>query len=366
MAMRLTTSVQWVGIFLYCLVSSSSAFSQSETEQALEFLRLSLQCAVPPQTAKDGDSTKRTLTTKSFTGDTRKFSVTGKSITRTFDGLSDSVDTDEEDFSYTASFSDFSVVVLNNKSVSIDCSNRLCIQKNEKHEIFPVPNCTSADCDDAFEEKKHQYRELTLYMCDQETAENAKLALDELIRVNLGETAPSVSGTRSQQTSIPPMSGNYSIRPNVSEGIQNMRSGPGVGHSVVVAIPAGSSGVALGTCQRSDDGKTKQDWCQATWNGYTGWIFKSGLLQGKPSFDCGAATKAAEQAICADEVLAGKDTTLMALYTRATGRLTGNDRHSLIAEQRAWLIAWDECTGSKINACVENLYDNRIRELQKR
>jgi hypothetical protein len=271
--------VRLLGLTFACFLSASSASSQSETEQALEWLRLSLQCAVPPQTAKDGDSTKRTLTTKSFTGDARKFSVTGKSITRTFDGLSDSVDTDEEDFSYTASFSDFSVVVLNNKSVSIDCSNRLCIQKNEKHEIFPVPNCTSADCDDAFGEKKHQYRELTLYLCDQETAENAKLALDELIRVNLGGTAPSVSGTTSQQTSIPPMSGNYSIRSNVSEGTQNMRSGPGVGHSVVVAIPAGSSGVALGTCQRPDDGKSKLDWCKAAWNGYSGWISKSGLAE---------------------------------------------------------------------------------------
>ena len=75
----------------------------------------------------------------------------------------------------------------------------------------------------------------------------------------------------------PPTSGNYSVNQNVSAGILNMRSGPGVGHSIVVSIPAGSSNVALGICQRPDDGKSQYDWCQAAWNGYSGWLSKGGV-----------------------------------------------------------------------------------------
>ena len=66
-----------------------------------------------------------------------------------------------------------------------------------------------------------------------------------------------------------------------------MRSGPGVGHSIVVSIPAGSSNVALGICQRPDDGKSQYDWCQAAWNGYSGgypkaeWLIKAKLASPK-------------------------------------------------------------------------------------
>jgi WD40 repeat protein/uncharacterized protein YraI len=66
--------------------------------------------------------------------------------------------------------------------------------------------------------------------------------------------------------------GIYSISTAVSDGILNMRSGPGQGYSVVVAIPAASDGVHIGQCQSSADGKSRFDWCMAEWNGYRGWV----------------------------------------------------------------------------------------------
>src|SRR6266566_99145 len=82
-----------------------------------------------------------------------------------------------------------------------------------------------------------------------------------------GSTAHCNPGTRAQV-----LPGSYSIAPNVSEGIQNLRSGPGQGHSIVIAIPAGRSGVIVHECRSPDDGQSRFQWCRAQWNGYSGWI----------------------------------------------------------------------------------------------
>jgi SH3-like domain-containing protein len=89
----------------------------------------------------------------------------------------------------------------------------------------------------------------------------------------IGKTDKSVSGGDAEVTS-----GNFSISPNVSGGVHNMRDGPGISHSLVIAIPAGSSGVSLGRCQESDDRRTTQPWCRADWHGYSGWISLSGIV----------------------------------------------------------------------------------------
>jgi uncharacterized protein YraI len=66
--------------------------------------------------------------------------------------------------------------------------------------------------------------------------------------------------------------GSYSVLPNVSDGILNIRSGPGAGHSIVVAIPAGSGGVTIGSCQAADDSRSRYSWCKAQWKNYSGWV----------------------------------------------------------------------------------------------
>ena len=64
----------------------------------------------------------------------------------------------------------------------------------------------------------------------------------------------------------------YSVRQDVSGGKLNLRAGPGIGHRLVAGIPAGSGGVHLGNCQSPDDSTSKSPWCQAAWNGNTGWV----------------------------------------------------------------------------------------------
>src|SRR5690349_6977929 len=64
----------------------------------------------------------------------------------------------------------------------------------------------------------------------------------------------------------------YTVRADVSDGVLNMRTGPGVGHPLVTAVPAGSTGITLGDCQTPDDGKSQSKWCVARWGTHSGWI----------------------------------------------------------------------------------------------
>ena len=66
----------------------------------------------------------------------------------------------------------------------------------------------------------------------------------------------------------------------MSGGVQNLRSGPGLSHSLVVAIPAGAGHVTIEQCQPGDDGRTRYNWCRAAWNGHRGWISSCCLVSG--------------------------------------------------------------------------------------
>ena len=92
--------------------------------------------------------------------------------------------------------------------------------------------------------------------------------------------------------------GSYTIASDTSGGSLNMRSGPGQGHSIVVAIPAGSNGVTIDQCRSPDDGKSRYDWCSAKWNGYSGWVSSSGIVRegNQPSIETNAATAAGQPA----------------------------------------------------------------------
>lgn len=63
----------------------------------------------------------------------------------------------------------------------------------------------------------------------------------------------------------------FRVVDTVSEGILNMRTAPGTGNPVVIAIPAGTSGLTVGRCRRADDGGTSP-WCEVQWRGYSGWV----------------------------------------------------------------------------------------------
>jgi hypothetical protein len=71
----------------------------------------------------------------------------------------------------------------------------------------------------------------------------------------------------------------YRVASGVSEGILNMRSGPGQGHRIIVSIPARSGGIVISGCRRADDRRSRYPWCKARWRDHTGWLSKNGLVK---------------------------------------------------------------------------------------
>lgn len=69
----------------------------------------------------------------------------------------------------------------------------------------------------------------------------------------------------------------FQVPPYASNGILNVRRGPGVNHGLVGTIPAGQV-VSASRCVPRDDGTVGADWCLVSWNGLTGWASQAVLL----------------------------------------------------------------------------------------
>jgi hypothetical protein len=114
----------------------------------------------------------------------------------------------------------------------------------------------------------------------QQSAANAPAAPREAINPSAPQRIESdirnTTGPSRLPSDIPPATSSraepatYRVLPNVSGGVQNLRSGPAVRYSVVVAIPAGATGITLGACRASEDGS--RPWCAAKWRTYSGFI----------------------------------------------------------------------------------------------
>lgn len=72
----------------------------------------------------------------------------------------------------------------------------------------------------------------------------------------------------------------FRVTESVSQGVLNMRRGPGSRHRLVVAMPAGAAGVTVGRCRRPDDGGRKP-WCEVEWRGYRGWASSCCLVDAR-------------------------------------------------------------------------------------
>jgi hypothetical protein len=100
--------------------------------------------------------------------------------------------------------------------------------------------------------------------------------LDDIIEVLTGDAKAwqaRVSGAQAGPAPVahpapPPTT--YRILPNVSGGVQNLRSGPATKYPIVVAIPAGATGITISICRNSEDGT--RPWCAANWRNHSGWI----------------------------------------------------------------------------------------------
>jgi uncharacterized protein YraI len=63
----------------------------------------------------------------------------------------------------------------------------------------------------------------------------------------------------------------YRVLGNVSQGIHNMRKGPGTNFPLVISIPAGTTGLVVGQCRPAQDRHSAHPWCEVNWRGHSGW-----------------------------------------------------------------------------------------------
>jgi WD40 repeat protein/uncharacterized protein YecT (DUF1311 family) len=93
-------------------------------------------------------------------------------------------------------------------------------------------------------------------------------------------------------------------------------------------------------------------------------------------FDCDKASTPTEKCICSDSDLSLKDAVLAEDYNNAMKFLSSREKNKLKSEQKAWLKMRDEkCPQSHIHDvygicidtnCIQNMYEDRIKELKEK
>jgi uncharacterized protein YraI len=104
-------------------------------------------------------------------------------------------------------------------------------------------------------------------LCDDDSADDVKDAAEAII----------ASQTVSPPASPQAMLTTKAVKRNVSDGYLNLRKGPGTQYDQVTQIPAGTTGLIVGSCRASTDGISKYPWCEVRWNNYQGYASSSGL-----------------------------------------------------------------------------------------
>ncbi len=86
------------------------------------------------------------------------------------------------------------------------------------------------------------------------------------------------------------------------------------------------------------------------------------------SFDCQKAATPTEQAICADNALSDRDSTLAERYQQLIALLPEGEKNTLRSEQRSWLKQRNSCTSdiASLNACLGQQFTLREDQLNAR
>jgi hypothetical protein len=125
---------------------------------------------------------------------------------------------------------------------------------------------------------------------EQKSATPSSAAPKSTTKVAAGPTAEDIETIQSQRSTPPiefgtsianppvanrlapaaPANPTYRVLANVSDGIQNLRSGPALKYPLVISIPAGAGGITVGDCRPAED--NTKPWCAASWRKYSGWI----------------------------------------------------------------------------------------------
>jgi hypothetical protein len=196
-------------LFVAVLVILASTFAlaqSSHEDEVLGVLRGALKCPLPQEEFEDTGQPH--LTIQSYAGDARTIAITGQSLywpetkKGTAGGFTVSrfgpLEIKGEQFSVTAKLSDIGVVEIGEYSpvgsskppryiVTLVCSEkRDCLQKFEEGFFYYRGDCLHSGCSGRIQEppNAHAIGAYDIRLCDHEAANLAKIALEELIRIN--------------------------------------------------------------------------------------------------------------------------------------------------------------------------------------
>jgi hypothetical protein len=189
------------------ILASTFALAQSNHEdEVLDVLRGALKCPLPQEEFED--TGQQHLTIQNYAGDARTIAITGQTLywpeTKkgtaggfTFSGVGP-MEIKGEQFSVTVKVSDIGGVEVGEYSpvgsgkphqyiVTLVCSEkRDCLQKFEESFFYYRDDCLHSGCSGRREQPSntHAIGTYDIRLCDQEAANLAKIALEELIRIN--------------------------------------------------------------------------------------------------------------------------------------------------------------------------------------
>ncbi|SEC01285.1 hypothetical protein [Bradyrhizobium erythrophlei] len=154
-------------LLLSTLLLAQPANAKTEADQALTLLSKAYACSPPPEVMTDNDQTIRRLSDHQFIGNIDKFVIETHEVTRRHYVKSNSVSLTDVRSSSAASFANIDKVEVADKNIlRLYCAlGRKCF------------NSVSAAVTVAHDQ-------VGSVLCDNETADNAKFAVEILIRAN--------------------------------------------------------------------------------------------------------------------------------------------------------------------------------------
>lgn len=170
------------GAFSFCVAAIPVIAAEPITDTAVQLLKTSFSSAIPvikkTGGGTDGSETTYTLRVMRYVGDAQQFSVDAKGRTETVHGSA--VTTFDMSFSAQASFSDLEKVLFNSPG------NFLFGCSRSKHCGFWIVCRSKQKCFSVSYPDGRTSKELSvpIDLADEEAEENAKFALEILIREN--------------------------------------------------------------------------------------------------------------------------------------------------------------------------------------
>jgi S1-C subfamily serine protease len=111
-------------------------------------------------------------------------------------------------------------------------------------------------------------------------ANNQDVPLSDRQRAHLTAiTAAEVGRSCSRQREADAQRGTLQVKPDVSEGVLNLRTGPGTNFSIVASMPAGTAGISLAEPCATPAGQ--RGWCKISWSNLQGWASMTGLMDAR-------------------------------------------------------------------------------------